>query len=411
LRILILSIYHDPEPIPKTGELARELQRLGHQITVVTSFPHYPSGQLYAGYKLRPWIWETREGVRVLRTFIFPYHGTRASLRMVNYVSWMFSSMAAAWLAPPCDVIYVWHPPLTVGVTAWVLGKLKRAPIVYDVQDLWPESAEASGLLKPGLLVDVLHRLADWVYARVDRLLVVSEAAREYLVQRGVDASKIRIARHWIDDSAFDAHASGRDVRAEYELGNHFVVLFAGNLGLVQGLETVIDAADRLRDANVRIVLVGDGSDRERLERDVQQRRLSNVVFAGRHPASAMPDFYRAADALLVHLRPAVIANLAIPTKVLAYLAAGKPIVCAVPGATAELIRAAGAGPVVPPGDPQQLAEAIRALASTPASERSGLGDRGPRYLNAYFRREHVIGEYAHILEEAAQQGSPRDPI
>lgn len=404
MRILILTIYHDPEPIPKTGELARELQRLGHDVTVVTGFPHYPGGQLYPGYRLRPWQWEAREGVRVLRTFIFPYHGTRASLRMVNYVSWMFSSMAAAWLAPRCDVIYVWHPPLTVGVTAWVLRMLKHAPVVYDVQDLWPESAEASGLLKPGPLVNALHRLADWVYARVDRILVVSDAAREYLVNRGVQANKIRVAHHWIDDAAFDAPPSGRDVRGTYGLEDRFVVLFAGNLGLVQGLETVIDAAERLRDSNVCFLLVGDGSDRERLEGDARRRRLSNVIFAGRHPSSDMPDFYRAADALLVHLRPSLIAGLAIPTKVLAYLAAGKPIVCAVPGATAELIRAAGAGPAVPPGVPDQLAAAIRQLASTPVSERAGLGDRGRRFLNAYFRRDHVIGEYAQILQEAAER-------
>jgi glycosyltransferase involved in cell wall biosynthesis len=400
MRILILTIYHDPEPIPKTGELARELQRRGHEVSVVTAFPHYPSGELYPGYRLRPWQWETREGVRVLRTFIFPYHGTRASLRIVNYVSWMLSSMAASWLAPRCDVIYVWHPPLTVGVTAWVLSKLKRAPVVYDVQDLWPESAEASGLLKPGRLVDALHRLADWIYARVDRLLVVSDAARRYLVDRGVSADKIRLARHWIDDTAFDAPPSARDVRAEYGLDNQFVVLFAGNLGLVQGLETVIDAADRLRGSNVRIVLVGDGSDRVRLGEDARRRNLSNVVFAGRHPASAMPDFYRAADALLVHLRPSLIAGIAIPTKVLAYLAAGKPVVCAVPGATAELIRDAGAGPVLPPGHPQALADAILDLAGKDPLERRRLGENGRRYLAEHFRREHVIDEYESTLRE-----------
>lgn len=404
MRILILTIYHDPEPIPKTGELARELLRRGHDVTVVTSFPHYPSGQLYPGYRLRPWQWETRDDVRVLRTFIVPYHGTRASLRIVNYISWMVSAMAAAWLAPRCDVIYVWHPPLTVGVTAWVLSKLKRAPVVYDVQDLWPESAEAAGLLKPGTLVDVLHRLADWVYSHVDRILVVSDAARDYLMHRGVPRAKVRVAHHWIDDSVFDAPASGRDIRAEYALGNQFVVVFAGNLGLVQGLETIIDAAERLRDSNVRFLLVGDGSDRERLQRDVQQRQLSNVIFAGRHPSSAMPDFYRAADALLVHLRPSLIAGLAIPTKVLAYMAAGKPIVCAVPGATAELIRAADAGPVVPPGDPEALSKAIRQLGANSASERAAVGDRGRRYLDAHFRRESVIGEYAQILHEAAQR-------
>jgi glycosyltransferase involved in cell wall biosynthesis len=169
---------------------------------------------------------------------------------------------------------------------------------------------------------------------------------------------------------------------------------------LVQGLETVIDAADRLRGSNVRIVLVGDGSDRVRLGEDARRRNLSNVVFAGRHPASAMPDFYRAADALLVHLRPSLIAGIAIPTKVLAYLAAGKPVVCAVPGATAELIRDAGAGPVLPPGHPQALADAILDLAGKDPLERRRLGENGRRYLAEHFRREHVIDEYESTLRE-----------
>jgi glycosyltransferase involved in cell wall biosynthesis len=400
MRILILTIYYDPEPIPKTGELARELTRRGHEVTVVTSFPHYPSGNLYAGYKLRPWTREIRDGVPVLRTFIYPYHGTRAILRMANYVSWMFSAMAAAVLAPKCDVIYVWHPPLTVGVTAWVLSRLKRVPFVYDVQDLWPESAEASGLLQPGRLVDLLHQLADWVYARADLLLVVSAATARYLADRGVNAAKIRVARHWIDDSVFELPSSARDVRAEYKLAGRFVVVFAGNLGLVQGLETLIDAADRLGGTNVTLLLVGDGVDRRRLEREAGRRGLTNVIFAGRHPAASMPDFYRAADALLVHLRPSTIAALAIPTKILAYLAAGKPIVCAVPGAAADLIREAAAGPVIDPGDPVEMARAIVDLAGKDASELAALGASGRRHLMERFRREQVLGEYEAILNE-----------
>jgi glycosyltransferase involved in cell wall biosynthesis len=402
MRILILSIYHDPEPIPKTGELARELQRRGHEVTVVTAFPHYPSGNLYPGYRLRPWMWETREGVRVLRTFIYPYHGTRASLRMVNYGTWMLSAISAAWLTPACDVLYVWHPPLTVGISAWAIGKLKRVPIVYDVQDLWPESALASGLLKRGRLVNFLYRLADWVYARADRLLVVSPATASYLEERGVPGAKMRVARHWIDETLFDVPVSARDVRRELRLEGRFVVMFAGNLGLVQGLETVIDAASLLRDSPVTFVLVGDGADRARLEQQAQRNGLSNVVFAGRHPAAEMPDFFRAADALLVHLRPSGIADHAIPTKILAYLAAARPIVCAMPGAAADLVRDAQAGPVLSPGDAPGLARVIQALARLPAAERQTLGMNGRRYLDEHFRKARVIDEYEGILSEAA---------
>jgi colanic acid biosynthesis glycosyl transferase WcaI len=408
-RILILSIYHDPEPIPKTGELARELQRRGHDVTVVTAFPHYPGGELYPGYRLALWQWEVRDGVRVLRTFIFPYHGRRGSLRMLNYLTWMLSSVQAAWLASPCDVMYVWHPPLTVGVSAWIISKLKRVRFVYDVQDFWPESALASGLLRPGLLVNALYRLADWVYARAPRILVVSEPAAEQLRRRGVDAGKISVAHHWLDTTPFERE-SGRDVRAEFGWSGAFVVMFAGNLGMVQGLETLIDAAALLRDCpDVRIVLVGDGSDRARLESMVAEEGLTNVHFVGRHPSDEMPAFLRAADALVVHLRPSEIADHAVPTKILSYLAAGRPVVCATTGASAELVRAANAGLTCEPGDASALAATITALASMPIATREQLGSNGHAYLHAHFEKQTVIDVYERALDEVA--GIQRQPV
>jgi putative colanic acid biosynthesis glycosyltransferase WcaI len=400
LRILILSIYHEPEPIPKTGDLARELARRGHTVTVVTSFPHYPSGKLYPGYRLAPWRRERIGDVPVLRTFIYPYHGTRAPLRMLNYVSWMLSSMMAAWLTPAVDVIYVWHPPLTVGVSAWVLGKLKRVPFVYDVQDLWPESAIASGLMRPGLLVGALYRLADWVYARANRVLVVSEAAAAHVAARGVPRGKISVAQHWVDARAFEAPIR-RDVRAELGLGDRFVVMFAGNLGLVQGLDAMIDAADSLRgDARVVFVLVGDGSDRDRLESLAAGKGLRNVVFAGRHDASEMPAFLAAADALFVHLRPSTVADHAVPTKILSYFAAARPIICGSSGAAAELVRAAGAGIVVAPGDSSAVAKAVTELAAMSPDGRERLGANGRKYLKEHLDMNVVLDAYERILDE-----------
>jgi glycosyltransferase involved in cell wall biosynthesis len=407
-RILILSIYHDPEPIPKTGELARELQRRGHEVTVVTAFPHYPSGRLYPGYALALWRWETVKGVRVLRTFIYPYHGRRSSLRILNYLSWMASSIQAAWLAPRCDVMYVWHPPLTVGISAWVIARLKRVRYVYDVQDLWPESALASGLMRPGLLVTVLHRLADWVYRRAPAIFVVSEAAAAHLVARGVDRSKISVARHWIDTSPFERPAT-RERRAGLGWGSKFVVMFAGNLGFVQGLDTVIGAAALLRDRpEIEFVLVGDGADRGRLEAMVDEKRLDNVRFLGYHPPEEMPALLRAADALLVHLRRSDIAEHAVPTKILSYMAAARPIVCATTGAAAELVQTAGAGLTTAPDDPAGLAAAVVRLASMSPEARDRMGRDGRAYLDAHFDKQTVISQYEHALLDMAAAGPAR---
>ena len=408
IRILLLSIYHDPEPIPKTGELARALQQRGHEVTVVTAFPHYPSGELYDGFRLAPWRWEVRHGVRVLRTYIYPYHGSRSVLRMVNYLSWMVSSIQAAWLTPRCDVIYVWHPPLTVGVSAWIISKLKRAPFVYDVQDLWPESALASGLMRPGRLVALLYGLARWVYRRAPRLLVVSEEAAAHIRDMGADARKITVAPHWIDTTDFERPPT-RDVRAEFGWRDKFVVMFAGNLGMVQGLETVVEAARLLSTSapQVQVVLVGDGADRARLESLVAGHRLSNVTFAGRHPASDMPAFFAAADTLLVHLRKSEIADHAIPTKILAYMAAGRPVLCGAGGASASLIRAADCGIVTPPGDAAALARGITVLAAATPAERTRLGGNARAHLSEHFDKQRIIDRYEKILVDLAGAGRP----
>lgn len=407
MRILILTIYHDPEPIPKTGELARELRRRGHDVHVVTAFPHYPDGDVYPGYRLALWRREVREGVPVLRTYIYPYHGTSSLRRMVNYISWMLSSMLAAVLTPKCDVIYAWHPPLTVGVTARFLRWWKKAPVVLDVQDLWPESALASGMMREGRLVKFLYQLADWVYARADRILVVSNEARDYLGTRGVPASKTAVAKHWIDES-MSRRPQPRDVRAELGLGAGMIVMFAGNLGMVQGLETLIAAADLLRDAPVTFVIVGDGSDRARLQDDVAARKLTNVIFAGRFPASEMPELLAAADLLVVHTRASSVAEHAVPTKMLAYLAAGKPILCGMTGAAASVMAASAAGWITPPGDAPAMAKAIREAMDAGPDRRAELGRAARRYFDAEFEKQHILGEYERELINTAEAGRAR---
>ena len=279
---------------------------------------------------------------------------------------------------------------------------------MYDVQDLWPESALASGLMRPGRLVDILYRLADWVYRRAPVLLVVSRAAADYLRGRGVDARKIVVASHWFDTTPFEAPVS-RDVRAEFGWASRFVVMFAGNLGMVQGLETVVEAAALLQHrADIHFVLVGDGSDRPRLEGLIAERKLRNISFAGQHPASEMPAFFNAADALLVHLRQSHVADHAIPTKILAYMAAARPVVCGTGGAAAEVLDAADAGITTPAGDAAAMAAAIERLAASSPAERARLGANGRAYLHEHFDRSTIIDQYERLLVELGDRRMPQ---
>jgi len=406
MRVLILSQYYTPEPVPKPSELAEALTRRGHQVSVLTGYPNYPSGDLYDGFRLRPMARSTVDGIPVVRAYEYPYHGTRALGRILNYASFMLAAPLASLFVPRCDVIYVWHPPLTVGVAAAIIARLRRVGFVYDVQDIWPESAVLSGLLKDGPLVAFMAWLERVVYRQADHLLVVTEGARENLLRKGVPAAKVSIGRHWVNEEILAPAGAGarRSTRAGQGWTDRFVLLFAGNIGLVQGLDTVIDAAAALpASSNALIAIVGDGTDRQRLQDRVRDLGLHDrVQFLARRPMDAMPPLFAAADALLVHLRKSELSRLVIPTKTLAYLAAGRPVVMAMEGAAADLVTGAGAGIALPSEDAARLIEAIETLRTMPETERQAMGARAAAHLAAHFAKDVVIPEYEATLQRAA---------
>lgn len=407
MRVLVLSQYYDPEPVPKAGEIARALRDRGHDVSVVTGFPNYPSGVLYAGYKLRLVSREMLEGIPVRRTWEYPYHGTSMLGRMLNYGSFALSAVLGGMFGGRIDVIYVWHPPLTIGIAAWLIGMLRRAPFVYDVQDIWPESALLSGLMRPGRAVRLMQVLEKFIYRRAAHLFVVTEGAKQNLIAKGVPPQRLTVMPHWIDEELFkpESDATRTATRAAQGWADDFVVLFAGNVGLVQGLDTVIEAAQQLSDdSRIRIVIVGDGADKARLAELTCSRNLAHrVTFMDRQPVESMPELMAGADALLVHLRRSDLSHFVIPTKTLAYLAAGKPIVMAMEGAAADLVRSAGAGVIVPSEDPLALAASIERLAQLDPAERACFGERGRAYLLAHLRKEDVLNRYEDHLKAATR--------
>ncbi|HXI13984.1 MAG TPA: glycosyltransferase family 4 protein [Thermoanaerobaculia bacterium] len=407
MRVTILSQYYDPEPVPKAGEIARALRARGHDTAVITGFPNYPSGRLYKGFRLRLIQRETRDEISVVRTFEYPYHGKNVTGRLVNYWSFVFSATLGAFFSNRSDVIYVWHPPLTVGVAAWLISSLRGIPFVYDVQDIWPESAVLSGLMKDGVLTRLMGTLERFVYRRAAHVLVVTEGARQNLIGKGVPPEKVTVMPHWVDEGLFNESADERRgaVRQELQWEGRFVVLFAGNLGLVQGLDSVVRAATLLPAASsVLVVMMGDGSDRERLmEMTRESVDGDRVRFVERQPMTRMPEIMAAADCLLVHLRRSELSRYVIPTKTLAYLAAGRPILMAMEGAAADLVAEAGAGITVPPDDPEGLAVAMHGLSEIDEQEREGYAERGRKYLRANLSKDLVIARYESLLRRVAE--------
>jgi colanic acid biosynthesis glycosyl transferase WcaI len=407
MRFLILSQYYTPEPVPKPAELAHALTERGHTVSVLTGFPNYPSGRTYDGFRVSPWKREQIEGINVTRTFEFPYHGKNVVGRILNYFSFMLTAPIGSLLTPAFDAIYVWHPPLTIGVSAWLIARMRRVPFVYDVQDIWPETAVVSGVLKHGWLVDLMYKLERFVYRKADHLLVVTEGARNNLMAKGIAPSKLSVMPHWVEESLFQQprDASVRSaLRRKYGWDDRFVVLFAGNIGMMQGLDTVLRAADRLRSMpRVLIVFVGDGTDKARLIQERDRMGL-DIQFIDRQPADQIPGFMAGADALLVHLKRSELSQDIIPTKTLAYLAAAKPIIMAMEGASADLVSEAAAGVTVPPEDHESLAEAIESLTRTSEAELAMMGERGRQYLLNNMSKQQVISRYEEILIRVANK-------
>ena len=407
MRVLILSHYYSPEPIPKPSELAEELSRSGHSVSVVTGFPNYPTGILYPGFKLGLLRRETVGGIRMARTFEFPYHGTNSIGRMLNYLSTMITTPIGSFFVPQCDVMYVWHPPLTIGVSAWLISRLHGIPFIYDVQDIWPESVVLSGMLRNKSIIRMLSLLERFIYRRADHIFVVTRGARENLLGKGVNPEKVSVMPHWIDETRSAGIDCETRQRARRTCGwtGKFVSLFAGNIGIVQGLDTVVRAAALLpRDGNFLISLVGDGADKQSLLALAKSLDMGDrIQFLDRHPAEKMPALMEAADVLLVHLNRDPLAHWTIPTKIFAYLAAGKPVLAAMEGPGADLVTDSAAGITVPPEDPAAMSESIRSLRDLPPEDRAAMGRRGREYLSANFSRRAVLAQYEQKLRMVAR--------
>lgn len=406
MRILILSQYYAPEPIPKPSDLAESLQQKGHTVSVVTGLPNYPNGVLYPRFRKRLVQLEASQGISVVRTFEYPYHGKSSIGRVINYLSFMLTAPLGSLFVAPCDVIYVWHPPLTIGLAAWLISRLHRIPFVYDVQDIWPESVVISGMLRNKRIIQLLSKVETFVYSRAARIFVVTRGARENLLGKGVNPNKVLVMPHWIDETKFARVECDEiaDVRQSYGWADKFVSLFAGNLGVVQGLETIIRAAALLpRNRGFLVSLIGDGADKRRLKALAESLDVNDrVQFIDRRGAEDMPAIMAAADALLVHLKAGPLSNWVIPAKTFAYLSAARPIVMAVGGAAAEMIRDSRAGLVVPPEDEAALSRGIQSLRDLSIDERLAMGKRGREFLIVNFSKRLVMAKYEQELQDVA---------
>lgn len=404
-RVLLLTQWFDPEPTFKGLVFARELVRQGFDVEVVTGFPNYPGGKVYAGYKIKLIQPECIDGVQITRLPLYPNHDQSALKRVLNYASFAASALVyGLFMAKRADVMYAYHPPLTVGVAASLIRWVRGIPLVYDIQDMWPDTLRATGMLNNPRVLALVGRVCDWVYKQVDQLVVLSPGFKRLLVQRGVPESKIDVIYNWADESALMSPEGA--VPAAFPAADRFSVVFAGNMGKAQALDAVLDAAAILqaRGSRASLVMLGGGVEVSRLKTRALEMNLGNVVFLPPVPMSEVGTVLAAADVLLVHLRKDPLFEITIPSKTQAYMAVGKPLLMAVNGDAADLVRQAKCGLTAESENPQALADGIEALVAMPADELKTMGESASRFYREALGLQVGAAKFAAVFESLSRK-------
>ncbi len=403
-----MTQYFWPEAFPIT-QLVRSLCEAGSSVTVLTGPPNYPEGVTFAGYSALDVREQHHEyGFTIYRVPAIPRGKASAVGLIANYLSFVLSAAVfGPWLlrGKPFDVVFVYAPsPILQAIPAILIARWKRALLVTWVQDLWPESLESTGFVRNRVILKAVERTVAWIYRKNDLLLGQSPAfvasirelsgrvPVEYLPQPG--------------DDAFAAITSASEPKLRLVSG--FNVLFAGNLGSVQALDTVLDAAELLRDEpQIRFVLVGSGSRSRWLETEIARRRLTNVQLAGRYALEDMVPILAQASVLLVSLIRSPIMRQTIPGKLQAYLAAGRPIIAALDGEGANILLEAGGGLAVPAENAVALADAVVKLRNASDLEQARMGDAGRRYFERHFAPDVVARQLLARLRDLDSQRTP----
>jgi glycosyltransferase involved in cell wall biosynthesis len=407
MHILYLSQYFPPEvgaTQTRAYEMARGLVQAGHQVTMIAEVPNHPSGIVPPEYRGR-WVERsTLDGVDVLRVWVKASPVKTFRSRMAFYLTYMANATLVGALRArgPFDVVYATSPPLFVGAAGLALHRLKRAPFVFEVRDLWPESAVALGELSSPRAIAWAGKLEELCYNRASRIVVVTEGIRQRLLQRGFPAGKLALLPNGANTDLFQPQlALGAQFRAEHSLpADAFVAIYAGIHGIAQGLETVLHAASLLRnDPSVRVVLVGEGPVKADLQALAAQLRLDNLLMLPEQPRAAMPGILSAADAAIVPLRKLELFQGALPSKMFDAWACSLPLLLSIDGEARRTLEAADGGLYVPPEDAAALAEAIQALAAQPDRGRS-LGRNGRRYTEQHHSRQAQARALEKLLNE-----------
>lgn len=401
MHILIVSQYFWPEAFV-VNSLATELQSRGHKVSVFTGLPNYPKGNFYDSYSFfKGPFRESYNDVNIIRVPILArgHGGLRLAL---NYFSFVISGVLFSFRKPKdIDVIFCFGlSPITLCLPAIFIKWLTKKPLVFWVQDLWPESVRAVGARGGGLIAKMISPIVSFIYQRCDLILTQSKAFKASVLKYGGNESKISYVPNWADPFI-------EGVESEWikNLPEGFKIGFAGNIGKAQDMKTLLDAAEILKDhKDIQWIVAGDGSEKNWLDQQITERQLSQCIkTVGKKSYNDMLPFFKKCDALYVSLTDQYIFSLTIPSKVQAYMSSGKPLLCCLNGEGARVIDEATCGLIANAEDSKKLAENILILKNKSAQERHQMGQNGFKFFQKNFERSLVIDQIENLLKKSTQ--------
>jgi glycosyltransferase involved in cell wall biosynthesis len=392
-------------PAARTYEHARHWAALGHEVTVITGFPNHPTGIIRPEYEGQFVKRENIDGIDLLRTWVYCAANKGFFKRVLNFLSFFFSSflLGSVMTARP-DVVVGTSPQFFCAVSAYLLSVIKRAPFVFEVRDIWPQSAVELGALRNPLIIRALESIEHFLYRRARLIIVVAEATRPYLVAKGVNPDKIRIVPNGIDAKYLEsAVATSEEIRNQYELNGKFIVSYIGTHGMSHALDVVLKAAGKLRDdISVRFLFVGEGAEKENLKKLALELKLNNIIFVNEQSRERLLAFYRASDVSLVPLKRLDIFRKVLPSKLFELMGVGCPVICSVEGEAAELVKRSGGGECIEPENVDSLVESIRRLEKN-KELRLQMSANGRTFVREFYLRSKLAENYLEALAVAAK--------
>ncbi len=404
MNILLLTKYFPPEPgagSTRAYEHARRWVKSGANVTVLTCFPHYPNGIIPEKYKGMNYLEENIEGIKVIRTYTYATANKGKVKRSIGFISFMFSSVIqGASKIGKQDIIVASSPPITVGVSALALSKIKKIPYVFEARDLWPESIVQLGQITNKFIIGLLEKLEILLYKNSSFIVGISDPFVKIIASKGIPAAKIKIIKNGVDINFFSPIPKDENLQSELNLKDKFIVSYFGTFGLSHSLDKVLLAAEKIKDKKeIHFLLIGDGAEREKLIEMKSELQLTNVTILPSVTREQLKNYYSISDLMLVTLRGLDLFSSALPSKMFEIMAMGKPILHTVDGVARELLDKEEIGKFVEPENSDKMANAILELYKN-HSWLVNAGNKARNFVIENFNRDLLAQNYLRELEK-----------